>query len=145
MNQNQNKTANDFFDKVRDRCAKKQQQIVKATLIDLFGRSPHASFESHSESQYDANHKITINNGSRSSHHSATGSAVASAAHISSEIVKANQIDCGDSVLIFNTTAHARDVELGIAAGGNYWRKSGYYTYTTAKGQIKEEFENVLK
>lgn len=62
---------------------------------------------------------------------------------IEKEKLKTNKIECGDTVKIFNDTAHADDVE----DGGEHWRAkpNGYGTYRKTKRAVKAKYNNVIE
>jgi len=133
----------EFFKKQKEKVAKKQQEIAIVALISLFSKSPHAG-EDYSKGEYDANHKISINHKGGSSHHRATGSESNSKQFIDNEIRKAKTIKCGDSVNIFNTTGHAKDVEYGKVVSST-WKKSGYYPYLQINNLLDQRYKDVIK
>ena len=132
-----------FFKKQREKVAEKQQKIVSETLNGLFSLSPHVGSD-YSKGEYDANHKISINNGPVSSHHGPTHSETASKLLIDIERKKAENIKCGDSVEILNTTGHGDDVEYGVLVSDT-WKRSGYRPYGKTNILIKQRNKNVLK
>ena len=136
-----------FFSKIRKDTQEIQIQMAKDCLDELFEASPHAGAPSSdfSKSEYDANHKLIINNTNISVHNSATHSQTASRALLEVEKLKADQIKCGDSITITNTTPHALDVEIGPEATGNLWLRPGYFPYQIAKNIIKNRNKDVLK
>ncbi len=132
-----------FFKKQREKVAKEQQKIASETLKSLFSLSPHVGSD-FSKGEYDANHKININNGPVSLHHGPTHSETASKLLIDIERQKAENIKCGDSVKIFNTTGHREDVEYGQVVSDT-WKRSGYRPYRKTKNLIQQRYQNVLK
>jgi len=132
-----------FFDKQKEKIASVQIDIAKTAFDSLFAKSPHKGEpgSNFAEGEYDANHKISINGKSTSSHHSPTGSRTLSAQMIAIEKNKAEQIDCGDTAKIFNTSDHDQDVEYG----GKTWGRPGYKPYRHTKNNLRARYNNVLE
>jgi len=133
-----------FFDKVEKKVVKAQTDIAKDALSLLFRRSPHAG-ENQAQGEYDANHKIAINNGPSSSHHGPTNSSVASKAYVNREKAKLSRVKIGDVVTVLNDTEHAIDVEIGRNNPGNRWHRRGYYPYRTTKIDLMGKYKNVIR
>jgi hypothetical protein len=134
------KNIDSFFDKVEDSVAKKQGEIVQDALEILFEFSPHFGTSDKAMSEYDANHKIQINNGPISPHIPPTKSRATSKIMIDLEKQKADNIKCGDTVEIFNTTAHRESVEEGAAVDPGWIgarRAEGYHPYEKTKFFLK--------
>jgi len=127
-----------FFENKRKKVADQQQKITKNVLDNLFRLSPHhdpmRDDPRFADSEYDANHKATVNMGTPSQHRNKTFNEALSNAYIDIEAryVK-DSVRCGDIVTVSNYTDHAKDVEFGPMAGGNFWQRGGYYVYTKTK------------
>jgi hypothetical protein len=130
-----------FFNKVEKSVEKKQQDIVSSAVHGLFNGSPHIGTSQWAKSEYDANHKIQINNGLVSGHNPPTMSENVSRGMNTVEAQKAEGIEIGDKVTILNTTPHANDVEFG----GIHWIRAGYYTYTNQLAMLKMRYQGVIK
>ena len=136
--------ANSFFKKAKKRVAEKQREIVEDTMDTLWRNSPHylESRGEQAKGEYDANHKVVINNKPATPHNPATRDKERSRFLHNQEAAKKRGVECGDSVRILNTTEHATDVEYG----GALWIKTpGYYTYKKTKAEIKGTYKNVLE
>jgi hypothetical protein len=133
----------DFFKKTRKSVAKTQQNMVDVAMQELFDGPPHSGDPEspYSQSEYDANHKIQINHGLVSPHNPPTNNTGVSFALHYMEKEKADQIESGDRVAIFNTTLHNAAVEFG----GATWGRPGYYVYTNTMRRLKERFSDVTK
>lgn len=137
----------DFFDELEKKIVRTQKKIVATGLDRLFAKSPHAgeSRGKQSKSEYDANHKISVNGKGHSAHHGPTGNKGVSQALVNTEKLKMGSVKIGDRVTILNDTEHALDVEVGKLAGGNRWKRSGYYPFRGTLNELKEKYNNVLK
>jgi hypothetical protein len=143
MRANSRQQVKDFFKKVKKSTAKTQKEMTEFAMDQLFKESPHVDRpdSNFSQGQYDANHKLQIEQGLVSPHNPPTGSWAASEMINTFEKEKAKNIDCGDRVEIFNTTLYNKDVEFG----GPTWKRSGYYTYQIAMMNLKGKYQNVIK
>jgi len=132
-----------FFNRQKEKIASVQTDIAQAALGSLFAKSPHKGQpgSKYAKGEYDANHKISINSKPVSSHHPPTGSRELSAQMIEMEKSKANQVSCGDTVKIFNTSEHAQEVEYS----GATWSRPGYKPYNHAQNNLEARYRSVLE
>lgn len=133
------KIIDNFFDKIEKKIVKTQTKIASDALSLLFRKSPHAG-QNYAKGEYDANHKISINNAGHSSHHGPTYSEAASGALLITEKAKLSTLKFGDTVTVLNDTAHAIDVETG-----RLWSIDGYYPFRRTRFDLKRKYKNVLK
>lgn len=143
MQHNSRQQITDFFKKTKRSVASVQKKMVDVAMTELFDGPPHKDHQGspYSQSEYDANHKVQINHGLVSPHNPPTQNTGVSFALHYMEKEKAEQLESGDKVAIFNTTMHNAAVEFG----GATWGKPGYYVYTNAVTALKREFANVTK
>jgi len=141
------KPALEFFDSFRGKVKETQIKIAQDCLEELFEASPHAGApnSTFARSEYDANHKVLINGETVSSHYPATGNAEISKALVDMEKTKLEGTECGDQIVITNTTAHALDVEIGPELTPTRWIRPGYFPYQKTLATIKNRYRNVLK
>jgi len=142
-----------FFDKTRKRTVNVEKKIMKDALDSLYEFSPHYMDPDSpfANGEYEINHKVSVNDGETTSHHPPIGSGqqtkgAIEEGHLKEFIEKEkDRVDvakCGDSVSIFNTTAHADAVETG---DDPVWQKEGYFPYKRTKDYLKKRYKNVLK
>jgi hypothetical protein len=134
------KVLKNYFDMVEDEVIAVQKKIVKDGLQKLFNKSPHKGIGKTAKSEYDANHKISIDGSAFGGHKKATHSKTISKGLNKAQQSKTNKIKFGSNVTITNDTAHALNVETGLA----WSEQPGYYPYRSTRNYLKNKYRKVL-
>ena len=148
-----------FLEEITNNIISAQKNVAHTAMKELFDYSPHycrISTEERStdneedisnriksisaEGEYDANHKVLINNQSMTNHNNPTHSYVKSRTLHAKESRRIDNVsNIGDKITITNDTDHALEVETGYG-----WSVPAYHTYTVAKEIITHQYKDVL-
>lgn len=138
------KDVDKFLGNIQEEVVEVQKTICEDILDTLFIESPHFGVADWANSQYDASHKIAINEAPMPGPEAPTQNPAVSKAIVDAEKNKLERIHCGDIVRVGNSAEHALEVEYGKQVTSS-WKRDGYHPFYRTENYIRGKYRDVIR